>query len=144
MNHDELIRQVQHRAALPYNEAEVVFNAVKETLAEWLLGESADTLAEWVLKKEPADLTQLPQGIADYLEYARSPIGELSIDEFFERVSQRAKINLSDAIYRSCVVLNILQEAISQDEIDDIPSQLPKDFLTLFEAVNKGKMEVNS
>ena len=118
MKHDEFIGQVQHRAGLSLIEAELVSNAVLETLAEWLLGESPDTLTQWVLKSEPANPTQLPKGIASYLKYARSPIGKsFPIDEFFLQVSQRGKIDVSDAIYQSGVVIEVLQEAIPQGEI---------------------------
>ena len=144
MNHDRFIRQVQHRAGLSFIEAELVSNVVLETLAEWLLGESPDTLTEWVLKTEPANSTQLPKGIASYLKYARSPIGKpFPIDEFFLQVSQRGKIDVSDAIYQSGVVIEVLQEATAREEIEDIYSQLPKSSLTLFEAGSEGRMETN-
>lgn len=127
MNRDEFIRQVQHRAGLSSQEAELVSNVVLETFAEWLLGASPDTLTEWVLKNEPADPTQLPKGIASYLEYVRSPVGKpFPIEEFFGQVGQRGKIDVSDAIYQSGVVIEVLQEAIARREIEDICSQLPK------------------
>ena len=141
MNHDEFIRQVQHRAALSDKEAEIVCNAVLETLAEWLLGESPDTLTQWVLKKEPVDSTQLPKGIANYLEYARSPIGEtFSLNEFFKQVSQRAEIDLSDAIYQSGVVMEVLQEAMGSKT--EQLSQFPQEYITLFERESR-KIRVN-
>lgn len=141
MNHDEFIRQVQRRAGLSDKEAEVVCNAVLKTLADWVFGQSADTLAQWVLKKEPADLTQLPKGIAGYLEYARSPEDEpYSLDEFFKQVSQRGEIDLSLAISQSGVVIEILQEAIrgNNEEL----SQFPQEYITLLERESK-KIRVN-
>lgn len=141
MNHDEFIRQVQLRAALSDKEAEVVCNAVLKTLADWVLGQSPDTLARWVLKKEPADLTQLPQGIAGYLEYARSPEGEsFSLDDFFKQVSQRAEIDLSLAIYQSSVVIEILQEAIRGDNEELL--QFSQEYITLLEKESR-KIRVN-
>lgn len=102
-------------------------------------------LAERLLGNEPANAAaQLPKGIAGYLEHAWSGMGEpFSLDEFFNRVSQRAEVDLPDAVYQSRVVIEVLQEAISQGEIEDIRAQLPNDYLTLFEAGSKGKMEVN-
>ena len=141
MNHDEFIRQVRLRAALSDKEAEIVCNAVLETLAEWVLGKSPDTLTQWVLKKEPVDSTQLPKGIADYLEYARSPRGEtFSLDEFFKQVSQRAEIDLSDAIYQSGVVMEVLQEAMGSKT--EQLSQFPQEYITLFERESR-KIRVN-
>lgn len=134
MKHDEFIGQVQHRAKLASRgEAEVATRAVLETLGERLLG------------NEPADAAaQLPKGIAGYLNHAWSGIGEpFSIDEFFRRVSQRGEIDLSDAIYQSRVVIEVLQEALDRGEIEDIRSQLPQDFLTLFEAGSEGRIGIN-
>ncbi|MGV2829527.1 DUF2267 domain-containing protein [Myxosarcina sp. GI1(2024)] len=134
MKHDEFIGQVQHRAKLPSRgEAEVATRAVLETLAERLLG------------NEPADAAaQLPKGIAGYLDHAWSGVGEpFSIDEFFRRVSQRAEIDLPDAVFQSRVVIEVLQEAVSQGKVEDMRSQLPQDYLTLFEAGSEGKMKVN-
>ena len=136
MSHDEFIRQVQHRAGLSDKEAEVLCDAVLKTLANWVLGQSADTLARWVLTKEPADLSQLPQGIAGYLEYARSLEGEpFSLDEFFKQVSQRGEIDLSLAISQSGVVIEVLQKAIGgkNEEL----SQFPQEYITLLERESK-------
>ncbi|MBE9169773.1 DUF2267 domain-containing protein [Pleurocapsales cyanobacterium LEGE 06147] len=134
MKHDEFIGQVQHRAGLASRgEAEVATRATLETLAERLAG------------NEPANAAaQLPKGIAGYLEHAWSGMGEpFSLDEFFRRVSQREEVDLPDAVYHSRVVIEVLQEAISQGEIEDIRAQLPEEYLPLFEAGSEGKMEVN-
>ena len=135
MKHDEFIEQVQHRAALlSRKEAEVVSSAVLETLAEWVLGnEATDTLAEWVLDNEPVDAAaQLPKGFAGYLEYTMSKNDEpFFIDEFFKSVSERAEISLSDAIFQSGVTLEVLQEAISQNEDEYMRSEFLQDYIAL-------------
>lgn len=146
MKHDEFIELVRYRAVLPSREAaEVATNVVLETLAEWLLGnEATDTLAEWVLG-EPADATvSLPKGIAGYLEYARSEIGEpFFLNEFFRRVSQKAEISLSDAVFQSGVVVEVLQEAIARGEDEEMRFLLFQNYLTLFEAASEGKVKVD-
>lgn len=134
MKHDEFIGQVQHRAKLAFRgEAEVATRATLETLAERLLG------------NEPAHAAaQLPRGIADYLKHAWSGMGaSFSLDEFFRRVSQREEVDLLEAVYHSRLVIEVLQEAISQGEVEDIRAQLPEEYLSLFEARSEGKMEVN-
>lgn len=134
MKHDEFIGQVQHRAQLASRgEAEVATRATLETLAERLLG------------NEPANAAaQLPKGIAGYLEHAWSGMGaSYSVDEFFRRVSQREEVDMPDAVYHSRVVVEVLKEAVSQGEIEDILSQLPKEYLPLFEAGSEGQMEIN-
>lgn len=130
----KIIGQVQNCAKLASRgEAEVAARATLKTLAERLL------------ENEPAHAAaQLPKGIADYLDHACSGIGEpFSLDEFFNRVSQREEVDLQDVIYHSRVVVEVLQEAVSQGEIEDIQAQLPNEYLQLFEAGSKGKMEVN-
>lgn len=126
MKHDEFIGQVQHRAALSSRgEAEVATRAVLETLGERLSG------------NEPAHAAaQLPLGIDAYINHSGSGVGEpFSLEEFFQRVSQRANIDISDAMHRSEVVIGVLQEAVNKEEVEDIRSQLPKDFrFSLFRA----------
>ncbi len=145
MKHDKFIERVRHRAALPSREkAEVVTSAVLETLVEWLLGnEPVDNLAEWVLGESANASAQLPEGFAGYLEYIMSKNDEpLFLDEFFIRVSNRAKIAISDAIFQSGVVIEVLQEASDRSK-DEMPSQFPQDYLSLFEAGRTRKVPID-
>jgi uncharacterized protein (DUF2267 family) len=135
MQHDEFIGQVQNRAHLSSRgDAEVATRATLETLAERLAGD------------EPLNAAaQLPKGIADYLRHEDAGIGaRFSLDEFFQRVSQREGIELPNAVHHARVVIEVLKESISPGEIDDIRSQLPSEYDPLFEAGSKGRMRVNT
>jgi uncharacterized protein (DUF2267 family) len=130
MKHDEFIGQVQNRARLASRgDAEVATRAVLETLAERLSG------------NEPANAAaQLPKGLANYLkhEYAGSGI-RYSLDEFLQVVSRREGVELPKATFHTRAVMEVLGEAISSGEMDDIRTQLPPDYLPLFEG-SQGRM----
>jgi uncharacterized protein (DUF2267 family) len=131
MEHDRFIGLVQDRAQLDSRgAAEVATRATLETLAERLAGNEPSNLA-----------AQLPQGIADNLEHIWSGMGEsFSMDEFFQRVSQRENADLPDAVYHSRVVIEVLQEAISEGEMNDIRDQLLPEYAPLLEAGSQGEM----
>ncbi len=124
MKHDEFIGQVQHHARLSSRgEAEVVTQATLATLAERLSGGEANDLA-----------AQLPRGIAEYLRTELAGEGiRFSIEEFFERVSQREGVDVPKAIYHARAVIAVLYEAISPGEMADVRAQLPAEYVRLFE-----------
>ncbi len=131
MKHDEFIGQVQHRARLSSRgEAERATRATLEILAERLAGGEANDLA-----------AQLPQELAEYLRREWSGIGErFSLEEFFRRVSLREGVDLPDAIFHARAVIEVLTEAVSMGEINDVRAQLPAEFDRLFEAGSSGHM----
>ncbi|MFS0518297.1 DUF2267 domain-containing protein [Nostoc sp. UIC 10607] len=135
MQHDEFIGQVQNRARLSSRgDAKLATRATLETLAECLAGGEPFNAA-----------AQLPRGIAEYLRHEYAGSGErFSLDEFFRRVSQRESVGLPDAVHHARVVIEVLSEAISSGEINDIRSQLPSEFDPLFEAGSQGRMRVNT
>ncbi len=131
MKHDEFIGQVQHRARLgSRGEAERATRATLETLAERLAGGEAKNLA-----------SQLPQEIGEHLRREWSGIGErFSLDEFFRRVSLREGVDLPDAIFHARAVIEVVSEAVSKGEMDDVRAQLPAEFDRLFESGSEGHM----
>lgn len=131
MKHDEFIGQVQHRARLSSRgEAERATRVTLETLAERLAGGEAKDLA-----------AQLPQEIGEHLRGEWSGRGErFSLDEFFRRVSLREGVDLPEALYHARAVIEVLSEAVSKGEIDDVRAQLPAEFNRLFEAGSAGHM----
>ena len=131
MKHDEFIGQVQHRARLgSRGEAERATRATLETLAERLAGGEAKDLA-----------SQLPQEIGEHLRREWSGVGErFSLDEFFRRVSLREGVDLPDAIFHARAVIEVVSEAVSKDEMDDVRAQLPAEFDRLFESGSEGHM----
>ncbi|HEX6552246.1 MAG TPA: DUF2267 domain-containing protein [Ktedonobacteraceae bacterium] len=129
MKYDEFISQVQHRAKLNSREDAVrASSATLETLGERLAGGEAKDLA-----------SQLPQELALYLERAHTGIRQsFSLDEFFWRVSQREGVDLTESTYHARVVIALLSEVVTLGEIENVKSQLPKDFAKLFDVENEG------
>jgi uncharacterized protein (DUF2267 family) len=132
MQHDEFIGRVQHHARLSSRgAAEQATRATLETLAERLAGGEAKDLA-----------AQLPQGIDVHLRSKRpEEVGErFSLEEFFRRVSQREGVDLPKATYHARAVIEVLKEAVSKGEMDDVRAQLPAEFDRLFEAGSLGPL----
>lgn len=105
MDHDEFIGQVQQRARLgSRGKAERATRATLETVGERIAGREADDLA-----------AQLPQEIDEHLRRvasAQAGTGErFSLDDFFERVTEREGIDQPDAVLHSRVVLEVTDEA---------------------------------
>ena len=131
MRYDEFIGQVQHRAGLgSHAEAERATRATLETLAERLAGGEAHDLA-----------SQLSPELARYLELPDAGIAaKLTLDEFFELVSEREGVDLPDATLHARVVIGVLTEAVSLGEIKDVRVQLPAAFAQLFKVENEGDL----
>jgi len=123
MQHDEFIGQVQHRARLASRgAAEVAVRAVLETLAERITTDEANNAA-----------AQLPKGIGDHLRSNIVASGlRFGLDEFYQLVADRADLDIQDAVFQSRVVIEVLGEALSVGEMDDILAQLPAEYAPLF------------
>ena len=131
MRYDEFIGQVQHRARLgSHAEAERATHATLETLAERLAGGEAHDLA-----------AQLSPELARSLEAPDAGIGaKLTLNEFFELVSEREGVDLEDSTLHARVVIGVLTEAVSLGEIKDVRVQLPAAFAQLFNVENEGDL----
>ncbi|MBD3402573.1 DUF2267 domain-containing protein [candidate division GN15 bacterium] len=123
MQYSDFIGHVQHRARLDSQN-----DAVRATRA------TLQTLAERIGGGEPADLAaQLPGEIGYYLtnDTGADPF---SVDEFINRVSRRAEVEFATARNHARAVFDVIRDAISQGEFEDIRAQLPDDYRELFEA----------
>jgi uncharacterized protein (DUF2267 family) len=131
VKYDEFLGQVQHRAGLgSHAEAERATRSTLETLAERLAGGEAHDLA-----------SQLPAELARSLEAPDAGIGaKLTLDEFFELVSERERADLPTATFHARVVIGVLTEAVSIGEIQDVRVQLPAAFAQLFNVANVGDL----
>ena len=131
MKYDEFIAQVQRRADLDSrDEVERAVRATLETLAERLAGGEAKDLA-----------SQLPPEIAIYLEQPLAGAGEdYSLDEFFQRVSDREGVALPEAAFHARVVCGLVSEVVTMGEIENVRAQLPAEFRQLFEVENEGEL----
>jgi uncharacterized protein (DUF2267 family) len=131
VRYDEFLGHVQHRARLgSHGEAERATRATLETLAERLVGGEAHDLA-----------SQLPPELARFLQLPDAGIGaKLTLEEFFELVSEREGVELEEATLHARVVIAVLTEAVSQGEIKDVRVQLPAAFAQLFNVENEGDL----
>jgi uncharacterized protein (DUF2267 family) len=131
LNYDEFIEEVQIRGHMESREeAESAARATLQTLSERLAGNEAQNLA-----------SQLPPELAEHMGDGGG--GEsFSLDEFFERVSERDEgVDEPRAVYHARMVMEILQDAVTGGEIDDVRSQLPEEYAPLFEAGSQGEMD---
>lgn len=131
MKYDQFMKQVKTQANLGS-----VGDAVKATRA------TLETLAERIPANEVKDLaSQLPSEIANYLRSRASFFERFGLDEFFKRVSEREGVQLPDATYHARVVVSVLQNAVTKGEINDIRTQLPREFAPLFESGLEGRLK---
>ncbi|GCE49365.1 uncharacterized protein (DUF2267 family) [Thermosporothrix hazakensis] len=132
MKADEIISKVMKRAEIGSRvEAKNAIQATVETLSEHLTAEECQNLS-----------AQLPPEIADSMRSSR-PGGEaerFSLDEFFQRVSQREDVGLQEATRHTRVVCAVLAEAITIGQLDHLKAQLPNDIARLFDVQNEGEI----
>lgn len=129
MQYDEFVGKVQNRSQFGSSgEAVAAIRATLQTLGERLFGNEAEDLA-----------AQLPREIGFYLRIADTD-ETFSLDEFFDRVARREQVDLPDATYHARVVMEVLDEAVSANEMADVRAQLPDEYAPLFEAGSEGAM----
>jgi uncharacterized protein (DUF2267 family) len=131
MKYDEFIAQVERRTGLDSREAAIrATSATLETLAERLAGGEAKDLA-----------SQLPPEIGVYLQQPFAGAGEpFSLDEFFQRVSNREGVSLADATYHARIIIALISEVVTMGEIENVRSQLPTNFRELFDVEYEGQV----
>ena len=133
MKYDAFIGEVENRARLPSRGDAV--RAVQATL---------ETLAERIRAGEASDLAaQLPPEIGTYLRGAETT-ERFDVDEFFLRVAAKETADLPDAVHHARAVMDVLQEAVTTGEMEDVKAQLPDNYKPLFEAGSEGEMDVNA
>lgn len=92
------------------------------------------TLGEYLAEGEGLDLaSQLPQGLAEILHQQppnRSKI--FSLTDFLQVVGEQEEVGIEEAETHSRAVLGVLQEAVSEGEMEDVRRQFPSEFDPLF------------
>jgi uncharacterized protein (DUF2267 family) len=134
MQYEEFVGQVQSRARLA-TQGETV-RAICATL---------ETLGERMANGESAHLTaQLPPGIGDYLRLARQQ-ERFNLQGFFDRVAERegAGVDTPQAAHHARAVIEVLREAVSPGQLQQVRSVLPDDYAPLFDSGSQGRMETN-
>ena len=134
VDHDQFIGQVQHRGRLgSRGDAERATRATLETLAERMADGAAHNLA-----------AQLPSEIGEHLRrHAPDHAGTgepFSLDEFFERVTEREGVDQPDAVFHARVVLEVTDEATTGGLMGKVREQFPGSFDGLFDAGSTGRM----
>jgi len=117
LNYVEFIGRVAERAGMLPERAEILARATLETLAERLTGGEAADLA-----------AQLPAALQDPLRKRAEAAEAFGLEEFVRRVSERAGQDPEAADDRVAAVLTTVREAVSDGELEDVMSQLPKEF----------------
>jgi uncharacterized protein (DUF2267 family) len=82
----------------------------------------------------------LPPEIGEHLLRCGGKGERFSLDEFYQRVSEREGEDLPKAAFHARVVIRVLSEAVSKGEINDILAQLPPEFDRFFQEAVEGPM----
>ena len=124
MQYQEFIERVQRRTELSsFAAAEEATRATLTTLGEYLTGGEGLDLA-----------SQLPQGLAEPLRQQppeRSKI--FSLNDFVQLVGEKEGVGFEEASVHARAVMNVLGEAVTKGEMDDVRRQFPSEFDPLFE-----------
>ncbi len=128
MDYHHFIDQVQARAHLASSD-----EALKATRA------TLETLGERLQGGEPGDLaSQLPSEIKSFL--GEEGKGEnFGLEEFLDRVTRREGIEKPAARSHARAVLSVVQEAVSEGELEDVRGQLPREYDPLFDSGDEGE-----
>ena len=129
MQYQEFIERVQQMADLPsFEEAERVTQATLTTLGEYLAGYEGLNLAD-----------QLPQGLDQFLRQQPPNRSMMhSLNDFLQRVGEEEGaqegegVGTGEAEAHARAVMLVLEEAVSEGEMDDVCRQFPTEFDRLF------------
>lgn len=121
LDDEEFYRVVEEGAGVDTETARTATAAVMETLAERLAGGEARDLATYV----PGDL-DVP------LQDAEGDPPDFGVDEFVDRVADRAAVDEDTAARYTRAVTDAVDEAASESEFEDVVGQLPGEYGTVF------------
>jgi uncharacterized protein (DUF2267 family) len=128
VNYAEFMEAVARRAQLPSEEAEDVTRATLETLTDRITAGQASRIAG-----------QLPVELRQHLHKTTSAVDaqiaeSFEVDEFVERVAARSGVDVGMADAGMRGVLSTIGEVVSNDELQDMLSQLQKEFWEMIQA----------
>jgi uncharacterized protein (DUF2267 family) len=125
MQTHEFLGRVQEKARLgTLGEAMLATRATLETLAERLGPDDAQHLA-----------ARLPQELQLLLLESSTLMPErFSSNEFLLRVCAREGIDLSESTHHARAVIDVLAQAVPDDEASDVLDRLPEDYRRLLPA----------
>jgi uncharacterized protein (DUF2267 family) len=122
MRYAEFIETVERVASILHDDAERAARATLETLGERLSYGEANDLAE-----------ELPRELRPWI-HNTSEAQAFSVAEFLDRVARREGIAPSAAETHARAVFAALGKAVSDDELHDMASELPRDYGDLIRA----------
>lgn len=129
MDHDTFIGEVQNRANLASRGG--ALSASRATL---------QTLGDRLQEGQAANLAaQLSDELGRFLEEHAGTTESFGFEEFIERVADRDENiggdtdDLSAAAFHARAVVDVLDEAVSEGQLDDLRDQLPDEYGQLFE-----------
>jgi uncharacterized protein (DUF2267 family) len=117
MRYDELTSRVAKRAGIDRAEADAAIRAVLHTLAERIGSGEADDLAAQLPKEFKSAVPPDVRG------------QRFDFDEFARRVAWRSRIPDADGLALTQAVFSVLREAVTEGEIEDVLSALPREYL---------------
>jgi uncharacterized protein (DUF2267 family) len=128
MKYDEFIKHVQSVAQLGSRQAaEQATRATLATIAERIVGDEASQLA-----------AQLPQELGQCLRGHEGENGHpFSLQEFYQRVSQKAGVEIGVAAVQARAVFTVLNQAVTPGEFADVKANFSDDYSELFSVPGK-------
>ncbi|RLP89307.1 DUF2267 domain-containing protein [Micromonospora sp. BL4] len=126
MNYAEFLEVVGKRAGMPAAEAAKIVGATLTTLSEGVSGGEARHLA-----------TQVPEELRGYLHKDVDFAEQLDLVKFLNEVGVRAGTDGDRTAEVARAVLTTLREAVSAEDLENLESELPKDFRRLFRPVDR-------
>jgi uncharacterized protein (DUF2267 family) len=128
VNNAEFIDAVSRRAQMPSERAESLTRATLETLTDRITAGQASRIGR-----------QLPAGLREHLHKTTSAVGaqiaeSFGEQEFIDRVAARAGVDVDTADVGMRAVLSTIGEVVSNEELQDMLSQLPKEFWDYIQA----------
>lgn len=128
MKYDEFIKHVQTVAQLDSRQAaEQATRATLETIAERIVGNEASQLA-----------AQLPPELGQCLRGHEGEDGHpFSLQEFYQRVSQKAGVEPVTAAVQAKAVFSVLNQAVTPGEFADVKANFSTDYSELFAVPGK-------
>ncbi|MFI6263782.1 DUF2267 domain-containing protein [Micromonospora sp. NPDC051006] len=122
MQYQEFVAAVRQRGEYgSAAEAEQVIRTVLGVLAARLTPDEAHDLA-----------SQLPQGVAEILEDQSQPTLRLTVQEFLQRIAAGVGATTRTAEWDAGAVLSTVADAITYGELNDVITQLPSGYASLF------------
>lgn len=121
MDYNQFVKEVQEKASCQDKQQAVkAIQATLQTLSERLFQGEAEQLA-----------AQLPRELQACMKEPENR-SKFHFEEFIQRVGRREGIDRRQAEQHARAVIEVLCQAVSSGEMEDVISQLPDDFSPLF------------